>query len=283
MISTLDAKGVKAEFALFRCSGYDAQLPFARMTRKSPPNSQEVAQLVAGQGGRVRSLAKDLSRKLPASVDQQDLEQDGYVGLMEAMVRWVRATNGAHFENYVSVRARGAMLDGLRAMDPASRNVRADMRRVELAIQKLGHVLGRRPREGEIAQALDMALDDYHRLLQQVNDYKLLSLEDLEQEADDPGYLAECARQNADPLVVLERSAFRHGLVQALQALDAVSQKVLRLYYAEGWRMHEIGAELGVGTSRVSQLHAHAIAELRAALQSPDARFSMLKPRRAPR
>lgn len=253
------------------------------MPRKSPLTPQEVAQVVEGQSGRVRALAKDLSRKLPANVDRQDLEQDGYVGLMEAMVRWIRATNGAHFENYVSLRARGAMLDGLRAMDPASRTLRADMRRVEQAIQKLGHTLGRRPREGEIAQALDMGLEDYHRLLQQVSDYKLLSLEDLEHEADSPDYLAECARRNTDPLVVLERSAFREGLAQALQALDAPSQKVLRLYYAEGLRMHEIGAELGVGTSRVSQLHTHAIAQLRAALQSPEARFSMLKPRMAPR
>lgn len=253
------------------------------MPRKLPLNPQEVAQLVEGQGVRVRALAKDLSRKLPASVDQQDLEQDGYVGLMEAMVRWIRATNGAHFESYVNLRARGAMLDGLRAMDPASRNLRASMRRVEQTIQKLGHALGRRPREGEVAQALDMALADYQDLLQQARDYTLLSLEDLEREADAPDYLAECARRNTDPLVVLERSAFRQGLAQALQGLDAPLQKVLRLYYAEGLRMHEIGAELGVGTSRVSQLHAQAIAELRAALQTPDARFSMLKPRKAPR
>lgn len=253
------------------------------MPRKSPPTPQEVAQLVQGQSGRVRAMARELSRKLPPSVDRQDLEQDAYVGLMQAMVRWLRATNGAHFENYVNQRARGAMLDGLRAMDPASRNLRADMRRVELAIQKLGHALGRKPREGEIAQALDMALEDYQHLLQQARDYQLLSLHDLEHEADAPDYLAECARRNTDPLVVLERSAFREGLAQALQTLEEPLPTVLRLYYGEGLRMHEIGAELGVGESRVSQLHAQAIAQLRAALLSPEARFSMLKPRKTSR
>lgn len=253
------------------------------MSHKPQLTPQEVAQVVQGQGGRVRSLAKDLSRKLPSSVDRQDLEQDGYVGLMEAMVRWIRATNGAHFERYVSQCARGAMLDGLRAMDPATRTLRADMRRVEQTIQQLSHALGRRPREGEVAGALEMPLADYRRLLQQAHGYKLLSLDDLENEADSPDYLVECARSNTDPLVVLERSAFRQGLAQALQLLDGQAQKVLRLYYAEGLRMREIGTRLGVGESRVSQLHAQAIAELRATLQSRDARFSMLKPRRAPR
>lgn len=253
------------------------------MLRKLPLSPQEVAQVVENQGGRVRALAKDLSRKLPASVDPQDLEQDGFVGLMEAMVRWTRATNGARFESYLQQRTRGAMLDGLRAMDPATRTLRAQMRQVELAIQQLGHALGRTPREGEVAHALGMPLPDYRRLLQQAHGYKLLSLEDLESEADSPDYLGECAHRNVDPLVVLERSAFRQGLAQALATLDATAQKVLRLYYGEGLRMHEIGVTLGVGESRVSQLHAHAIAELRAALLSPDARFAMLKPRRAPR
>lgn len=235
------------------------------------------------QAPRVRATAASLGRRLPGSVDREDLEQDGYVGLMEAMVRWTRATNGAYFERYMHQRTRGAMLDGLRAMDSASRSLRSDMRRVELTIQQLSHSLGRMPREGEVATALDMPLADYQRLLQQAQGYKLLSLEDLEGDPDSADYLGECARRNADPLVVLERSAFRNGLAQALATLDPQEQKVLALYYGEGLRMHEVGAELGVGESRVSQLHTHAIAELRAALQSPEARFSMLKPRRAPR
>lgn len=253
------------------------------MPRKSPLTPQELAHVVQGQCARVRHLAKEIARKLPASVDPQDLEQDGYVGLVQAMVRWIRTTNGAHFERYVSQCTRGAMLDGLRTMDPASRSVRAGMRRVEQAIQHLSHALGRRPREGEVAGALAMPLPEYRRLLQQAHGYKLLSLEDLENEADSPDYLSECARSNVDPLVVLERSAFRQGLAQALGTLDKQAQKVLRLYYAEGLRMHEIGSQLGVGESRVSQVHAQAIAELRAALQSPEARFSMLQPRRARR
>lgn len=253
------------------------------MPHKPPLTPQEVAQVVQGQSARVRATAASMARRLPASVNREDLEQDGFVGLMEAMLRWTRATNGAHFESYVQQRTRGAMLDGLRAMDPASRSLRADMRQVEQTIQQLSHRLGRKPREGEVAQAMGKPLSEYQRLLQQAHGYKLLALEDLEAEADSPDYLEACARNNHDPLVVLQRSAFRQGLAQALAALDATAQVVLHLYYDEDMRMREIGEALGVGESRVSQLHAHAIAELRAALQTPDARFAMLKPRKAPR
>ncbi|TXH89499.1 MAG: FliA/WhiG family RNA polymerase sigma factor [Rhodoferax sp.] len=245
--------------------------------------SKGMKQLVQEQSPRIRAAASQLARRLPASVEREDLEQDGYVGLMEAMLRWTRDTNSQHFDRYMQQRARGAMLDGLRAMDPAARSVRAEMRQVEQTIQQLSHSLGRIPREGEVAQAMGKPLPEYRRLLQRANGYKLLSLDDLEAEADMPDYLEVCARSNQDPLAVLQRSAFRQGLRQALEALDATAQVVLYLYYDEGLRMREIGTKLGVGESRVSQLHAHAIAELRAALQSPDARFSMLKPRRAPR
>lgn len=253
------------------------------MPRSTPPPSPCLNRVLAEQAPRVRAAAASLVRRLPASVEREDLEQDGFVGLMEAMVRWTRDTNGKHFEHYMAQRARGAMLDGLRAMDPASRTLRAQMRLVEQAIQRLGHHLGHPPRESEVAIELDMPLVEYQRLLQQAQGYKLLVLEDLEHEADSPDYLGECARRNEDPLVVLERSAFRQGLARALAALDEQSQKVLHLYYAQGLRMREIGEAQGLSESRVSQLHAQAIAELRAALQSPDARFSMLKPRSKPR
>ncbi len=255
------------------------------MSRKPPPSTadKDIGRIVHEQGERVRSIASNLARRLPANVDREDLVQEGFVALMEAMVRWTRATNGAHFEGYITLRAQGAMLDALRAQDPASRHTRAKMRQVEGAIQKLSHTLGRKPREGEVAQALDMPLVQYQGLLQQAQDYKLLSLEDLELAASEPDYLAECVRRSLDPLVVLERSVFRHALLQALEELGEPLQRVLHLYYGEGLRMHEVGAEMGLSESRVSQLHTQAIAELRAALLSRDEHLAMLQPRRAPR
>ena len=115
-------------------------------------------QLVEQQTPLVAKIAHGLARRLPANIERADLMQDGLVGLIDAIVRWTRETTGAHFENYVAQRARGAMIDGLRAADAGPRKLRQDMRRVEVAIQRLGHELGRAPREGEVAQALGLPL-----------------------------------------------------------------------------------------------------------------------------
>jgi RNA polymerase sigma factor for flagellar operon FliA len=96
----------------------------------------------------VKKIARKLARKLPSNVECDDLIQDGLLGLINAIVRSSRATIGGQFESYVAKRAHGAMVDGLRANDPGSRQIRKDMRRVEVVIQQLGHQLGRTPLEG---------------------------------------------------------------------------------------------------------------------------------------
>ena len=52
----------------------------------------------------------------------------------------------------------------------------------------------------------------------------------------------------------------------AIASLPPREQKVIGLYYYSEATMKQIGAEIGVNESRVSQLHARAIRRLRDAL-----------------
>lgn len=216
-------------------------------------------------------------------MEYNDLFQDGLLGLIDAILRWTRETTGFHFENYVAQRAHGAMLDGLRTIDPGTRQIRRDMRRVEVAIQQLGHQLGRRPNEGEVAQALELALADYQRILQEAHGYVLISLEDLGGGGDTNTFLEQCASHNDDPLAVLQRAGLRQALKTAISALPEQKQEVLRLYYGEDLKMHEVGRALGISEARVSQLHAHSIAQLRADILGGEEGAALLKPRSKPR
>jgi len=110
-------------------------------------SSSGFARLVADKTPVVEKIARNLSRKLPTSVERDDLVQDGMVGLIDAILRWTRETTSSHFDNYVAQRAQGAMLDGLRANDPGSRSLRRAMRAAEQVIQRLGHQKGRPPLE----------------------------------------------------------------------------------------------------------------------------------------
>ncbi len=229
----------------------------------------------------VEALARNLVRRLPASVDCDDLIQDGQVALINSILTMSKKVTAEHFKNYVGRRVHGAMLDGLREMDHGSRQLRKDMRSVELAIQRLGHHLGRVPFEREVAAELDMPLKKYQRMLQEASDYMLISLDDI-MESDHQPHLG-LAATDSDPLGVLERAALRELLASALNTLPRQSSEVLRLYYVEALKMHEIGKHLKVTEARVSQIHAQAIAELRACLVDGSGAIPVLKPRRSPR
>ena len=228
----------------------------------------------------VERLARSLGRKLPASVDTDDLRQDGHIALVNAILSSFKKVSADHFRNYVAQRVHGAMLDGLRAMDHGSRKLRRDMRAVEQAIQKLGHQLGRAPLERELAADLDMPLAQYQRMLQEAADYSLISLDDL---VPLQGMPMANPGGDSNPLAALERAALRRELAQALDCLSAQSTQVLVHYYVDDWKMHAIGKKMQVSEARISQIHAQAIAQLRARMVDGSGHLAALKPRRSTR
>lgn len=243
-------------------------------------SDQELQQAFAQHAALVEKLARSLGRKLPASVEADDLLQDGHIALINAILSTFKKVTAEHFRNYVALRVQGAMLDGLRSLDQGSRQLRRDMRAVELAMQKLGHQLGRAPLERELAAELDMPLKKYQRMLQDAADYNLISLEDLAPFQDIP--IASLS-SDSNPLAVLERSALRQALAQALEGLPAQCGAVLKHYYVDDLKMHQIGEKLQVSEARVSQIHTQAIAQLRARMVDGNGAMAVLKPRRVAR
>lgn len=212
----------------------------------------------------VKRIAFHLMAKLPASVQIDDLVQNGMIGLLDALGRFEEGM-GAQFETYAVQRVRGAMLDGLRENDWLPRGIRKEMRRVESAIQKLEHEQGRQPSEGELAAALDMPLADYQRLLQDARGHQLVYLEDMS--GDDEDYLdRHAAGVSLDPLAIIEEAGMRSALVAAIGHLPEREKLMMALYYEQDLNLREIGEVMGVTESRVCQLHSQAIARLRVAV-----------------
>lgn len=223
-------------------------------------------QLVRQYAQLVKRLAFQLMAKLPASVQAEDLIQNGMIGLLDASGRFEEGL-GAQFETYAVQRIRGAMLDGLRENDWVPRGVRREMRRVEEAIHRLEHQHGRPPSEGELAASLDLSLADYQKLLHEARGHQLVYLEDLSGDQDE-GYLERnVTAPTLDPLALLEDQDMRRALLRGIEALPEREKTVMALYYDEDMNLKEIGEVLGVTESRVCQLHSQAIARLRAATQ----------------
>lgn len=247
----------------------------------SKVSDQELQQQVRLHTPLVEKLARNLVRRLPASVDCDDLIQDGQMALINAILSNSKKLAAAHFKNYVALRVQGAMLDGLRVLDHGSRQLRRDMRAVELTIQRLGHQLGRTPLEKEVAAALDLPLKKYQSLLQEASDYTLISLDDIV--FLDPSLQCLATDVETDPLGVLERSALRDTLAQSLGKMSKQSSAMLHYYYVDDMKMHQIGKKMLVTEARVSQIHSQAIAELRARMLDDSGAMPVLKPRRSAR
>jgi len=220
-------------------------------------------QLVAALAPLVRRIAHHLMARLPASVQVEDLIQNGMLGLLDAMNRY-EAGLGAQFETYATQRVRGAMLDGLRDNDWLPRGLRRDLRRIEAMISQLEQERGRAPTETELAQALGMPLADYQKLLQDARGHQLVYFEDFV-DADDEDFLERhTTDDDSDPARLLEDQNSRDLLVQAIEVLPEREKLIMALYYEEDLNLREIGEVLGVTESRVCQLHSQAIMRLRA-------------------
>lgn len=239
----------------------------------------ECAALIERYTPLVTAIARSLMRRLPANVEADDLLQDGFVGLLVCLIQATAEQTGQRYNAYLSLRIRGAMLDGLRDNDHGSRQVRRDMRRVEEAINRLSHQLGRMPTEGEVAVRLAMSLADYRLLLQRADSYTLLSLDDFNEADAGRDFLEFCASTSANPLAALERKLLQRTLLRALSELTEREEQVMRAYYADNLTMRQIADSLAVTEGRISQIHTQAIAKLRAALLRDEARPALIAPR----
>ena len=229
----------------------------------------------------VKRIAFQLMSRLPASVDVDDLIQNGMMGLLDALGRYEQGL-GAQVETYAVQRIRGAMLDGLRENDWLPRSLRRDMRRIEAAIHGLEQQFGRQPSETELAAALDMPLEDYQRMLQDARGHQLVYLEDFNREEDDDYLERHLAHEGNDPLTLLEDVDIRRRLVAAIEHLPEREQLVMALYYDEELNLREIGEVLGVTESRVCQLHSQAVARLRACVLEGGATLPAVRRRGRP-
>ena len=210
----------------------------------------------------VKRLAHQMMAKLPSSVQIDDLIQAGMMGLLDAASRYDQF-HGAQFETYATQRIRGAMLDELREADWLPRSLRRDMRRIEAAISRLQQKLGRSPSETEVADGLEVPLAEYQQMLQESRGAQLVYYEDFHGEDHDDFFERFEFNDDANPLDLLEDERFKTELVRAIENLPERERMLMGMIYEQEMNLREIGEVLGVGESRVSQLHSQAVARLR--------------------
>jgi len=211
----------------------------------------------------VKKIAHHLMARLPASVQIDDLLQAGMMGLLEASNNF-DGSKGAKFETFAGIRIRGSMLDEIRRGDWVPRSVHRNQRRVAHVIDELEQELGRDAKDTEIAARLEMPLDEYHQILNDVSVGKVIGIEDLGIAADNIDHYEEFTDESFN---VLAKTKFQSALIEGIKQLSERDSLVLSLYYDEALNLKEIGAILEVSESRVSQILSQAMLRLKAKLK----------------
>jgi RNA polymerase sigma factor for flagellar operon FliA len=190
----------------------------------------------------------------------------GVLGLIDAAARY-NASLGVPFDAFARRRVHGAMLDSLRGLDWAPRSLRKKRRDMDASIAQLRHELGREPEAAEIAAALNLSEQDYDKTLDQLRSADLATIRQASP-LEGRGLLDVAIDSSEGPYARIERLELRAHLATAIAQLPERERHILALYFEEELTLAEIGAVIGVGESRVSQLRTQAIARLRSLLHA---------------
>src|SRR6266403_2132115 len=213
----------------------------------------------------VEALARRMAASMPNSIDIGDLMQDGVLGLIDAANRFDEA-RGIKFETFAERRVRGAMIDALRK-DAWPRGVRRQRRELDAAREELRRELGHEPSMADLAARVGSDEKRLSRTIVRINTIEatspLATGEHMDESSLPPALVPS---EPEAPDKQYERLETRDRVRAAIQSLPWRERKVIGLYYYGEVTMKQIGAEIGVNESRVSQLHARAIRRLRDAL-----------------
>lgn len=241
-------------------------------------SGEEKEKLIREHSVQIRCLAKRIAAKLPpGTLEEEDLIDIGILGLLQA-ARNFDPARGIKFKTFAESRIKGAMLDTLRSLDPASRGQRRKAKQARQTYMELEQKLGRAPSDEEMAAALNLPLAQWYALLDEISCLGLGLFQparDGQATGPDDGsqliaYFPDSARE--DPYFVFYREELKRIIAKAIEELPEEERLVVSLYYFEELTFKEVAMVLAMKEAQAWRLHAKALIRLRAKLHALSAK-----------
>lgn len=214
----------------------------------------------------VRAIAIRVHENLPVHVDLDDLVHAGIMGLFDASTKY-NPDKKVAFSSYAKHRIKGAILDSLRQLDWASRDLRRRHKQVEQVTRDLAAELHRNPTEDEVASKMGVGVERWRQMMLDLRNVGLISASTRGPEHEDLPAPDFPSKPEFQPDSMCAREQLRAMLGTAMKVLPERYQRVVMLYYTNELTMKEIGTHLGINESRVSQIHKSALEKMAVALQ----------------
>ncbi|KSV60705.1 FliA/WhiG family RNA polymerase sigma factor [Acetivibrio ethanolgignens] len=218
--------------------------------------------LILEYAGLVKIVAGRLGMYLGYTVEYDDLVGYGTFGLIDAIDKF-DTLKGVKFETYASLRIRGAVLDQIRKMDWIPRTLRQKQKRLDVASQKLESELGRAVTEEELAEELEISVEELGTWQNQMKVTNLVSLDEFMEQGTEGKMENITSARFEEPEKAVEKEELKKMLMEALESLTENEKKVILFYYYEELTLKEISRILEVSESRISQLHTKGLQKMR--------------------
>jgi RNA polymerase sigma factor FliA len=246
-----------------------AEINVAELWRRFRESGDEQARerLVVAYTPLVQYAARQIRSHMPAHVDGADLVSYGLVGLMAAIDRF-RPDRKTRFDTYAMVRIRGAILDELRVLDWVPRTVRSHAREIERATVRLQYTLQRAPSERELADELDLDIDELRSRLLEISHSGMAALDESwnvppSRRHHTPRVARLADSEAVDPARLLEVSELKDRVAEVIGRLPVREQLVVGLYYYENVNLRDIAELIGISKTGIAHVHARAVERLR--------------------
>lgn len=217
----------------------------------------------------VRNVVDRIKLNLPPHVDADDLYSVGVTGLIAAVKKY-DPEQGSTFAAYATTRIRGSILDELRRMDWCPRRARAKARKLKEAINEVEQRLGRGATEEEVRVHLGLSNKEYSKWLEEAKPVCFINIDaTTEHEESEGSSLHELIADENDVSARdrMEKEELMRLVSQRIEELPEVPKKILAMYYFENMRLAEIAAVFGLTESRICQIHAQTVIQLRGYIQ----------------
>lgn len=235
------------------------------MLYNQQPQPEDISQIIKDHLYLVDILVGRMVTQVPSFMNSDDMKSAGMLGLFDAAKRY-DASKNIKFKTFAEYRIRGAILDEMRKLDWFSRSLRDKQNRVSKTIVNLELTLGRDPEDSEVAEAMDLSLEEYQSLLAEVSHLGCVSLnETLDNSQEGRSFLESISDQREDSLPGsrIENSQLTQKIATVLEQVSEKERLVVALYYYEELTQKEIAEVLDLSEGRVSQLHSQALIKLK--------------------
>ena len=219
----------------------------------------------------VRSLVSRINVPYHPLASQEDLENVGLLGLLQALDGY-DPTRRTPFVSYAYGRVRGAVVDYLRSIDVLPRERRRRLAQAQQAAEALRQQKGAEPKDREVAEYLDISLSDYHQLLTDAQRRYALSLHAPVGSENDQVVLETIPNEDAmAAFEQIDRASLHAYIATLIKELPEREQNILALYYFENLRLREIAQLMNLTEARISQILSKILGGLRTRLKNTQA------------